>query len=239
MALGPIIGGLLIGGTAPKMACSLRLAQHSLWQASRSFSSSATWITMPARGKTGQPEDSFQGHVQSRAAQSSGERYSHPLCRADSVCVCRCVAVNSNGLTALRLACSPPSEMVTAMLVYIPVANLSDKYGKALRLITFGFLPHFRLCFCSHIHFRCLGCVYHSWTQGIRRADEKSLIMDLRRRQQRRAPSAFTIIIRMSLYQLRHFRALRSGISPRQSIFLLLQGSGLQASSFLRYLERT
>jgi|GEM_PF-5530310 Arabinose efflux permease len=242
MALGPIIGGLLIGAYGTKngvlvaFGAAFIMAGFSLFLIQRYMDNDAG--EGKDRGSQKIPfKDMFNPALRSLLASDILIRFAEQIPYAFVVVW----AVNSNGLTALQFGVLTTIEMVTAMLVYIPVANLSDKYGKKrFVLITFGFLPHFRLCFCSHIHFRCLWLrlsFVDSRNSASRR--EKPSLWTLRRRQQRRAPSAFTILSGMSLYQLRHFRALRSGISPRQSIFLLLQGSGLQASSFLRYLERT
>jgi MFS family permease len=53
-------------------------------------------------------------------------------------------AMDSGGLTAQQFSCLIAFEMVAAMLCYIPVAHLADKYGRRpFVLITFGFFTLF------------------------------------------------------------------------------------------------
>ncbi|MGE5629524.1 MAG: MFS transporter [Caulobacteraceae bacterium] len=54
--------------------------------------------------------------------------------------------VENNGLSPFRFGILTTVEMITAMLVYIPVAYMADKYGKKrFVLITFGFFTLFPL----------------------------------------------------------------------------------------------
>jgi MFS family permease len=54
--------------------------------------------------------------------------------------------VENNGLSPLQFGILTTVEMVTALLVYIPVAYMADKYGKKpFVLITFGFFTLFPL----------------------------------------------------------------------------------------------
>jgi MFS family permease len=54
--------------------------------------------------------------------------------------------VDNDGISPLRFGLLTTIEMVTAMLVYIPVARMADAYGKKrFVLVTFGFFTIFPL----------------------------------------------------------------------------------------------
>ena len=70
-------------------------------------------------------------------------------------------AMDSGGLTAQQFSYLVTFEMVTAMLCYIPVAHLADKYGRRpFVLITFVFFTLFPLTLlCAH-DFKCLALAF-------------------------------------------------------------------------------
>ncbi len=90
-------------------------------------------------------------------------------------------AVNNNGLTALQFGVLTTIEMVTAMLVYIPVSAMADRYGKKRFVImTFGFFTLFPLVliFCHTFE----AFVFAFVIRGLKEFGEptrKALIMDL------------------------------------------------------------
>ena len=90
-------------------------------------------------------------------------------------------AVRERGLTAAQFGTLTAIEMVTAMLVYVPVAAMADKYGKKpFVLMTFGFFTAFPLAllFCRSFASFALAFVL----RGLKEFGEptrKALIMDL------------------------------------------------------------
>jgi MFS family permease len=66
-------------------------------------------------------------------------------------------ALNNAGITAKQYGVLVACEMITAMLCYIPVAHLADKYGRRpFVLITFGFFTLFPLSLIYATNFRLL-----------------------------------------------------------------------------------
>jgi len=89
--------------------------------------------------------------------------------------------VENNHLTPLQFGLLTMIEMVTAMLVYIPVARLADRYGKKrFVLITFGFFTLFPLVLLVSHSFWMF--VFAFIIRGLKEFGEptrKALIMDL------------------------------------------------------------
>ena len=66
-------------------------------------------------------------------------------------------AMNNGGVTAEQYGLLVACEMIAAMLCYIPVAHLADKYGRRpFVLITFVFFTLFPLTLCVATNFRWL-----------------------------------------------------------------------------------
>jgi MFS family permease len=90
-------------------------------------------------------------------------------------------AVQNNHLTALQFGMLTTIEMVVAMLVYIPVAAMADKYGKKkFVLITFGFFTAFPLVLLLSHSFGMFVLAFV--VRGLKEFGEptrKALIMDL------------------------------------------------------------
>jgi MFS family permease len=89
--------------------------------------------------------------------------------------------VEVNQISALRFGILTTVEMITAVLVYIPVAYMADKYGKKpFVLITFGFFTLFPLVlYFSHTF---VALVFAFVIRGLKEFGEptrKALIMDL------------------------------------------------------------
>ncbi|MCX5780939.1 MAG: MFS transporter [Firmicutes bacterium] len=89
--------------------------------------------------------------------------------------------VQVNGLSALSFGYLTTIEMVTAVLVYIPVAYMADKYGKKpFVLITFGFFTLFPLVlFFSHTFAALVGAFIIRGLKEFGEPTRKALIMDL------------------------------------------------------------
>jgi MFS family permease len=90
-------------------------------------------------------------------------------------------AVNNNGVTPFQFGVLTTIEMVTAMLVYVPVAYLADKYGKKrFVLMTFFFFTLFPLALVFSRTFLTLSLAFV--LRGLKEFGEptrKALIMDL------------------------------------------------------------
>ena len=89
--------------------------------------------------------------------------------------------VENNGLTALQFGALTTIEMVTAMLVYIPVARMADRYGKKrFVLITFGFFTAFPLVLLvSHSFWMFVVAFIVRGLKEFGEPTRKALIMDL------------------------------------------------------------
>jgi len=89
--------------------------------------------------------------------------------------------VEVNQISALRFGVLTTVEMITAILVYIPVAYMADKYGKKpFVLITFGFFTLFPLVLYFSHTFSTLVVAFI--IRGLKEFGEptrKALIMDL------------------------------------------------------------
>jgi MFS family permease len=90
-------------------------------------------------------------------------------------------AVNNNGVSPFQFGILTTIEMVTAMLVYVPVAYLADRYGKKrFVLMTFGFFTVFPLVLVFSRTFAALAVAFV--IRGLKEFGEptrKALIMDL------------------------------------------------------------
>ncbi len=84
-------------------------------------------------------------------------------------------AVQNNGITPLQFGILTTIEMVTAMLVYIPVAYYADKYTKKpFVLVTFGFFTAFPFVLYYSRTFPVSGAgVCSAGVERIWRTDEK------------------------------------------------------------------
>ena len=89
--------------------------------------------------------------------------------------------VEVNGFSALRFGYLTTIEMITAVLVYIPVAYMADKYGKKpFVLITFGFFTIFPLVlYFSHTFTALAGAFIIRGLKEFGEPTRKALIMDL------------------------------------------------------------
>lgn len=181
MALGPVLGGLLIGlygtlqGVRIAFSFALVLGGVSLfiqWKFlgdSRENSRDSLRLADSWKG--------FGPDLKSLLASDILIRFAEQIPYAFVVVW----IVRERGLTAAQFGTLTAIEMVTAMLVYIPVAAMADRYGKKpFVLMTFGFFTAFPLAllFCRSFLSFALAFVL----RGLKEFGEptrKALIMDL------------------------------------------------------------
>jgi len=181
MALGPILGGVLIGrfGTVE----GVRIAFGAAF-ALGGLSLLIQWKFIPDARETGKGPlhplkswKAFPTGLRSLLASDILIRFAEQIPYAFVVVW----AVRERGLTAAQFGTLTAIEMVTAMLVYVPVAAMADKYGKKpFVLMTFGFFTAFpiALLFCRSFASFALAFVL----RGLKEFGEptrKALIMDL------------------------------------------------------------
>jgi len=138
-------------------------------------------------------------------------------------------AVNNNGITPFQFGILTTIEMVTAMLVYIPVAYLADKYGKKrFILLTFVFFTLFPLALVFSRTFLTLSLAFV--LRGLKEFGEptrKALIMDLAPEHAKAGTFGTYYLIRDVIVSLAAFSsAFLWNISPRAN-FLTAFGCGL------------
>ena len=181
MALGPVVGGLLIGkyGTVIGIRTAFGAA-FLMGIASIAF----IWFFM---------ENDIPGKNNGKSALSSFRNLNAPLRNllvsdilirfAEQIPYAFVViwAVKNNGITPFQFGILTTIEMATAMLVYIPVAYYADKYTKKpFILITFGFFTAFPLMLYYSHTFPILALAFV--LRGLKEFGEptrKALIMDL------------------------------------------------------------
>jgi MFS family permease len=138
-------------------------------------------------------------------------------------------AVNNNGVSPFQFGILTTIEMVTAMLVYIPVAWLADKYGKKrFVLMTFGFFTLFPLVLVFSKTFAALAVAFV--IRGLKEFGEptrKALIMDLAPEHAKAGTFGVYYLVRDVIVSLAAFSsAFLWNISP-QTNFLVAFGFGL------------
>jgi MFS family permease len=138
-------------------------------------------------------------------------------------------AVNNNGVSPFQFGILTTIEMVTAMLVYIPVAWLADRYGKKrFVLMTFGFFTLFPLVLVFSRSFAALAVAFV--IRGLKEFGEptrKALIMDLAPEDAKAATFGTYYLIRDCVVAVAAFSgAFFWNISP-QTNFLVAFGFGI------------
>jgi MFS family permease len=142
-------------------------------------------------------------------------------------------AVNNNGVSPFQFGILTTIEMVTAMLVYIPVAWLADKYGKKrFVLATFGFFTLFPLVLVFSKTFAALAVAFV--IRGLKEFGEptrKALIMDLAPEDAKAGAFGTYYLIRDVIVSLAAFgSAFLWNISP-QTNFLTAFGFGVAGTA--------
>jgi MFS family permease len=181
MALGPVLGGLLIGalgrvdGVRAAFGAALLLALAAMI---------CVHLLMEDGGERKRPSGSLLRSLRLISPPLRGLLVSDILIRfAEQIPYAFVVlwVVDVNGQSALRFGILTAVEMATAMLVYIPVAYLADRSTKKpFVLITFGFFTLFPLVLLGSRSFPLLVLAFV--IRGLKEFGEptrKALIMDL------------------------------------------------------------
>ena len=182
MALGPIVGGALIGaygrveGVRIAFGAAFAMGLAALFLMQRFLADDKAGKDSGKR-KEIKAKDLFSPALRSLLASDILIRFAEQIPYAFVVIW----AVDSNRLTALQFGLLTTIEMVVAMLVYVPVAWMSDKYGKKkFVLVTFGFFTLFPLVLLFSRSFPMFVVAFV--IRGLKEFGEptrKALIMDL------------------------------------------------------------
>lgn len=147
MAIGPVIGGVLIGafgtekGVRYAFITALIMGAISILVVEKFMAADAGEKRESMKQKKKIPE-LFSPDLKSLLASDILIRFAEQIPYAFVVIW----AVQNNHLSALQFGVLTTIEMIVAMLVYVPVAAMADKYGKKrFVLITFGFFTAFPL----------------------------------------------------------------------------------------------
>ncbi len=182
MALGPVIGGALIGAYGRVHGVRLAFgAAFAMGAAALILMQKFMTDDKPAKSSGGRDvistRELFSPSLRSLLASDILIRFAEQIPYAFVVIW----AVDNNGITPLQFGILTTIEMVTAMLVYVPVAMMSDKYGKKkFVLITFGFFTLFPLVLLFSRSFPMFVLAFV--IRGLKEFGEptrKALIMDL------------------------------------------------------------
>ncbi|MBU0927136.1 MAG: MFS transporter [Spirochaetes bacterium] len=183
MALGPIAGGAIIGafgrvdGVRIAFGAAFVMGLVALILMQRFMADDVVEKADLDRRKATRTRDLFSPALRSLLASDILIRFAEQIPYAFVVIW----AVDNNRLTALQFGLLTTIEMVTAMLVYIPVAWMSDRYGKKpFVLITFGFFTAFPLVLLFSRSFPMFVVAFI--IRGLKEFGEptrKALIMDL------------------------------------------------------------
>ena len=182
MALGPILGGMLIGaygrvtGVRIAFGAALAMGLAALLLVGRFMDDDKPAPDREKR-KARRPGDLFSPALRNLLASDIFIRFAEQIPYAFVVIW----AVENNGLTPLQFGVLTTIEMATAMLVYLPVALMADRHGKKpFILITFGFFTLFPLILLVSRSFPMFVLAFI--VRGLKEFGEptrKALIMDL------------------------------------------------------------
>jgi len=182
MALGPLIGGILISiygrVTGIKFAFIVAFAMGALaLLVIQVFMEDEKKATDASTVKKGKIRELFSPSLRNLLASDILIRFAEQIPYAFVVIW----VVNNNGITPLQFGILTTIEMVTALLVYIPVSLMADKYGKKrFVLITFVFFTAFPLILLFSHSFWIFVIAFV--VRGLKEFGEptrKALIMDL------------------------------------------------------------
>jgi len=182
MALGPVLGGVMIGlfgekdGIRLAFVLALILGGVSLVLQQAMIKDSEKRVRQ-AEGNPLRAMRSMSSALRNLLTSDILVRFCEQVPYAFVVVWC----VKENGITALQFGILTTIEMVTAMLVYIPVAYLADKTTKKpFVVITFGFFTLFPLVLLFSRSFWPMALAFV--IRGLKEFGEptrKALIMDL------------------------------------------------------------
>lgn len=234
MALGPVLGGALIGiygevrGIRLAFSVALVLAGVSLVIQQTLIEDHKTPTEVSALRKR-YGLDLIDSRLRNLLVSDILVRFCEQIPYAFVVLWC----VNRNGITPLQFGVLTTIEMVTAMLVYIPVAVLADKTTKKpFVAITFGFFTLFPLILSISRSFWMMVIAFI--IRGLKEFGEptrKALIMDLGPEERKAATFGLYYLIRDVIVSLAAFGgALLWDSSAAQAIGDVLGlGPGLAA----------
>ena len=182
MALGPIVGGLLIAafgrieGVRAAFGAAFGMGLVALFIVGKFMADDKVEKPAGEAGRT-RMRDLFNPALRSLLASDILIRFAEQIPYAFVVIW----AVENNRLTPLQFGLLTTIEMATAMLVYIPVAWMADRYGKKrFVLITFVFFTLFPLVLLVSHTFPMFVLAFI--VRGLKEFGEptrKALIMDL------------------------------------------------------------
>ncbi len=180
MALGPIIGGILIGVYGTKNGVRFAFILATVFAVVSIFVFNAF---VKDEGKKSEPVKirsmlkNLRGNLRTLLISDILVRFCEQIPYAFVVVW----VIEKNGLTALQFGLLTAIEMITAMVIYIPVAYMADKHTKKpFIVITFGFFTLFPLVLLFSKSFEFLVIAFI--IRGLKEFGEptrKSLIMDL------------------------------------------------------------
>ena len=182
MALGPVIGGILIGlygrvhGVQMAFGTALVMGFVALVLVQKFMTDDTVENDIQKRSET-KIWALFCPSLKSLLAGDILIRFAEQIPYAFVVIW----AVDNNHITALQFGLLTTIEMVTAMLVYIPVAWMADRYGKKIFVvITFGFFTIFPLfLLISHSFWMFVIAFIIRGLKEFGEPTRKALIMDL------------------------------------------------------------
>jgi MFS family permease len=182
MALGPVVGGLLIGaygrvqGVRMAFGAAIVMGLIAMFLVQR-FMDDSTGGAVRKESKARAFPDLFSRPLRNLLVSDILIRFAEQIPYAFVVIW----AVDGNRLSAIQFGILTTIEMVTAMLVYIPVAQMADKYGKKrFVLITFGFFTAFPLVLLfSHSFWMFVIAFIVRGLKEFGEPTRKALIMDL------------------------------------------------------------
>ncbi len=182
MAIGPVIGGILIGaygrsvGVRVAFGAAFAMGALALLLVGRYMTDDKPEKPDPMKARI-KTRELFSPALRSLLASDILVRFAEQIPYAFVVIW----VVDNNGITPLQFGILTTIEMVTAMLVYIPVARMADSYGKKrFVLITFMFFTAFPLVLLVSRSFTMLVVAFI--VRGLKEFGEptrKALIMDL------------------------------------------------------------
>jgi len=182
MALGPVVGGLLIGsfgrviGVRVAFGAAFAMGLAALLLVRRFMDDDAPSSGREAR-RAPRLGELFSPALRNLLAGDILIRFAEQIPYAFVVIW----AVDNNHLSPLQFGILTTIEMAVAMLVYIPVARMADRYGKKpFVLMTFGFFTLFPLVLLASHSFAVFVLAFV--VRGLKEFGEptrKALIMDL------------------------------------------------------------
>lgn len=182
MALGPVVGGLLIGafgrvqGVRMAFGAAIVMGAVAMILVQR-FMDDSAGVAEKKESRARSFPDLFSRPLRNLLVSDILIRFAEQIPYAFVVIW----AVDNNRLSAIQFGILTAIEMATAMLVYIPVARMADRYGKKrFVLITFGFFTVFPLILLFSHNFWMFVIAFI--VRGLKEFGEptrKALIMDL------------------------------------------------------------